>query len=115
MIDQGGGFRDSLADVAEELCPSDPDHEVRHRTPPMCIGIPTSPTQAASSSSSPSAPVHWQSYVPNPGCQLKSNYFFLGQLMGAMFRSQESLVLSLSPFIWKKLVMEQGLCECGLS
>lgn len=24
IIDQGGGFRDSLCDLAEELCPSDP-------------------------------------------------------------------------------------------
>ena len=96
MIDQGGGFRDSLADVAEELCPSDPDHEVPL---PLFIG---SPNQTQDSSN-----VYQDTYVPNPGCQLKSKYFFLGQLMGAMFRSQESLVLSLSPFIWKKVVMEQ--------
>ena len=25
IIDQGGGFRDSLSDLAEELCPSDPN------------------------------------------------------------------------------------------
>ncbi len=37
---------------------------------------------------------------------LRDKYYFAGQLMGAMFRSQESLVLSLSPFVWKKLVGE---------
>lgn len=25
IIDQGGGFRDSLSDIAEEMCPSDPE------------------------------------------------------------------------------------------
>lgn len=25
IIDQGGGFRDSLCDIAEELCPPSPD------------------------------------------------------------------------------------------
>lgn len=96
MIDQGGGFRDSLADVGEELCPSDPDHEVSLT---LFIG---SPNQTQDSSN-----VYRDTYIPNPGCQLKSKYFFLGQLMGAMFRSQESLVLSLAPFTWKKLVGEQ--------
>jgi len=96
IIDQGGGFRDSLADIAEELCPTDPDREVAL---PLIIG---SPNQTQDSSN-----VYRDTYVPNPSCQQKSKYFFLGQLMGAMFRSQESLVLALSPFIWKKLVMEQ--------
>ena len=96
IIDQGGGFRDSLADIADELCPSDPDNEVAL---PLFIG---SPNQTQDSSN-----VYRDTYVPNPSCQLKSKYFFLGQLMGAMFRSQESLVLALSPFIWKKLIMDQ--------
>lgn len=96
IIDQGGGFRDSLADIAEELCPSDPECEV---SLPLFVG---SPNQTQDSSN-----VYRDTYIPNPGCQLKSKYFFLGQLMGAMFRSNESLVLSLSPFTWKKLVGEQ--------
>lgn len=28
IIDQGGGFRDSLSDIAEELCPSSSDAPV---------------------------------------------------------------------------------------
>ena len=28
IIDQGGGFRDSLSDVAEELCPTDSEQPV---------------------------------------------------------------------------------------
>ena len=96
IIDQGGGFRDTLADMAEELCPSDPECEVAL---PLFVG---SPNQTQDSSN-----VYRDTYIPNPGCQLKGKYFFLGQLMGAMFRSKESLVLSLSPFTWKKLVGEQ--------
>lgn len=95
IIDQGGGFRDSLADMADELCPSDPNSEVAL---PLFI---RSPNQSQDSSN-----VYRDTYIPNPSCLLKEKYFFVGQLMGAMFRSQESLVLSLSPFVWKKLIGE---------
>ena len=95
IIDQGGGFRDSLADMAEELCPNDQDTEVAL---PLFI---RSPNQSQDSSN-----VFRDTYIPNPSCSLKDKYFFVGQLMGAMFRSQETLVLSLSQFVWKKLVGE---------
>lgn len=95
IIDQGGGFRDSLADMADELCPSDPDSEVAL---PFFI---RSPNQSQDSSN-----VYRDTYIPNPSCSVKDKYFFVGQLMGAMFRSQESLVLSLSQFVWKNLVGE---------
>ena len=95
IIDQGGGFRDTLADMAEELCPSDPDSEVAL---PLFI---RSPNQSQDSSN-----VYRDAYVPNPSCTQFAKYHFGGQLMGAMFRSQESLVLSLSQFVWKCLVGE---------
>lgn len=95
IIDQGGGFRDSLADMADELCPSDPDSEVAL---PLFV---RSPNQSQDSSN-----VYRDAYVPNPSCTQFAKFQFVGQLMGAMFRSQESLVLSLPQFVWKKLVGE---------
>ena len=95
IIDQGGGFRDSLADISDELCPSDADTEVA-----LSLFI-RSPNQSQDSSN-----VYRDAFIPNPSCTAKDKYYFVGQLMGAMFRSQESLVLSLSQFVWKSLVGE---------
>ena len=95
MIDQGGGFRDTLADIAEELCPSNPESEVAL---PLFI---RSPNQSQDSSN-----VYRDTYVPNPSCKDFAKYEFVGKLMGAMLRSQESLVLSLSQFVWKQLVSD---------
>ena len=95
IIDQGGGFRDTLADMAEELCPSDPDSEVAL---PLFI---RSPNQSQDSSN-----VYRDAYVPNPNCTQFAKYQFVGQLMGAMFRSPESLVLFLPQFVWKYLAGE---------
>ncbi len=93
IIDQGGGFRDSLADIGEELCPSSEDVEVAM---PLFI---RSPNQSQDSSN-----VYRDAYIPNPSCTMYSLYQFTGQLMGAMVRSNESLVLSLPQFVWKQLV-----------
>lgn len=93
IIDQGGGFRDSLSDISEELCPSGPDAEVAL---PLFI---RSPNQSQDSSN-----VYRDAYVPNPSCTLLSQFEFIGKLMGAMVRSQETLILSLPQFVWKQLV-----------
>jgi E3 ubiquitin-protein ligase HECTD3 len=93
MIDQGGGFRDTLAEIAEELCPSNPDSEVAL---PLFI---RSPNQSQDSSN-----VYRDAYIPNPSCTQFARYEFVGKLMGAMLRSHESLVLSLPQFVWKQLV-----------
>ena len=95
IIDQGGGFRDTLADIAEELCPSMPDAPIALR---LFI---RSPNQSQDSSNA-----YRDNYIPNPGCTNLAQYAFIGQLMGAMFRSQEFLVLSLPQFFWKQLVGE---------
>ncbi len=95
IIDQGGGFRDTIADIAEELCPSEPDSMVAL---PLFI---RSPNQSQDSSN-----VYRDAYTANPGCKEYTWYHFVGQLMGAMYRSQESLVLSLPQFVWKYLVGE---------
>ena len=95
VIDQGGGFRDSISDVAEELCPPAADVDV-----PLPLFI-RSPNQSQDSSN-----VYRDAYTPNPSCDQFSKYYFVGQLMGASFRSQETLVLSLPQFLWKQLVGE---------
>ncbi len=95
LIDLGGGFRDSLSDMAEELCPSTPDSPVAL---PLFL---RSPNQSQDSSNA-----YRDTYIPNPNCAQFDWYRFVGQLMGAMFRSQESLVLSLPQFVWKELVGE---------
>lgn len=95
VIDQGGGFRDSLSDIAEELCPPNLNVEV-----PLPLFI-RSPNQSQDSSN-----VYRDAYTPNPSCDQFSKYFFVGQLMGAVFRSTETLVLSLPQFLWKQLVGE---------
>lgn len=95
VIDQGGGFRDSLAEMADELCPVSPTDDV-----PLPFFV-RSPNQSQDSSNA-----YRDAYTPNPTCHLFSKYLFVGQLMGAAFRSQETLVLSLPQFIWKQLVGE---------
>ena len=95
VIDQGGGFRDSLAEMAEELCPPSVDADI-----PLPLFI-RSPNQSQDSSN-----VYRDAYVPNPSCEQKSKYFFVGQLMGGAFRSQETLVLPMPQFVWKQLVGE---------
>ena len=94
-IDQGGGFRDSLSEIAEELCPSNPTATL---SLPFFV---RSPNQSQDSSNA-----YRDAYMLNPSCQLYQKYQFIGQLMGAVFRSPESLVLSLPQFIWKQLVGE---------
>lgn len=95
MIDQGGGFRETFSDIAEELCPSSPDAPI-----PLPLFI-RSPNQSQDSSNA-----YRDNYIPNPTCENYTHYVFVGQLMGAMFRSQENLVLSLPQFLWKQLVGE---------
>ncbi|CAI9732140.1 E3 ubiquitin-protein ligase HECTD3-like isoform X2 [Octopus vulgaris] len=92
IIDQGGGFRDSLSDISEELCPSCLDTSV-----PLPCFI-RSPNQVHEDSN-----VNRDAYIPNPSCTWFAEYEWIGQLMGACFRSKENLVLSLAPFVWKQL------------
>ncbi|XP_014679289.1 PREDICTED: E3 ubiquitin-protein ligase HECTD3-like, partial [Priapulus caudatus] len=95
IIDQGGGFRDSLADMAEELCPTDSD------VPVSLPFFARAPNQF-----NVDLNINRDVYVPNIGCTQYLLYEWLGKLMGACLRSRESLVLSLPSFVWKKLVGE---------
>ena len=45
-------------------------------------------------------------YIPSPSCDNVTLLNWIGKLMGAMFRSDESLTLSFPPFVWKLLVGE---------
>ncbi|ELU04919.1 hypothetical protein CAPTEDRAFT_168000 [Capitella teleta] len=92
IVDQGGGFRDSLSDIAEELCPSDNSSNV-----PLPLFI-RSPNQK-----NMDANVNRDVYIPNPSCQEFHHYEWIGKLMGACLRGKENLVLSLPSFVWKKL------------
>ncbi|NWV74972.1 HECD3 ligase, partial [Dasyornis broadbenti] len=95
IIDNGGGFRDSLSDVSEELCPSSGDVPV-----PLPFFVRTS-NKANSSSDTRDM------YVPNPSCKDFPKYEWIGQLMGAVLRSKEFLILSLPALVWKLLAGEE--------
>ncbi|XP_050756522.1 E3 ubiquitin-protein ligase HECTD3-like [Gymnogyps californianus] len=95
IIDNGGGFRDSLSDMSEELCPSSGDAPV-----PLPFFVRTS-NQGNSSSNTRDM------YVPNPSCKDFPKYEWIGQLMGAALRSKEILILALPALVWKQLAGEE--------
>ncbi|NXX20726.1 HECD3 ligase, partial [Podargus strigoides] len=95
IIDNGGGFRDSLSDVSEELCPSSGDVPV-----PLPFFVRAS-NQGNSSSDTRDV------YVPNPSCKDFPKYEWIGQLMGAALRSKEFLILALPALVWKQLAGEE--------
>ncbi|GFR82594.1 E3 ubiquitin-protein ligase HECTD3 [Elysia marginata] len=97
IVDQGGGFRDSLSDLAEELCPSDPDAAMAL---PFFVRTPNQTNDDGN--------VNRDCYIPNPSCTDLEKYEWIGQLMGACFRGREILILSLAPYIWKRLVGESS-------
>ncbi|XP_053325726.1 E3 ubiquitin-protein ligase HECTD3 [Spea bombifrons] len=94
IIDQGGGFRDSLADISEELCPSSADTPV-----PLPFFVRTSNQGNGTGEAR-------DMYVPNPSCKDTAKYEWIGQLMGAALRGKEFLVLALPGFVWKQLTGE---------
>ncbi|CAL1547476.1 unnamed protein product [Lymnaea stagnalis] len=95
IIDQGGGFRDSLSDIAEELCPSDPDAPMAL---PFFVRTPNQGNEDGN--------VNRDCYIPNPMCHSLDKFEWIGQLMGACFRGKEILIVSLAPYVWKRLVGE---------
>ena len=106
IIDQGGGFRDSLSDMAEELCPNtsalDSSHSQSSQHQSSSVPLPffmRSPNQLSRSDSN----TFRDTFTVNPSCTLFDEYEFIGKLMGACFRSKETLALYLAPFFWKKL------------
>ncbi|NXC45230.1 HECD3 ligase, partial [Penelope pileata] len=95
IVDNGGGFRDSLSDISEELCPSSGDVPV-----PLPFFVRTS-NQGNSNSDTRDM------YVPNPSCRDFPKYEWIGQLMGAALRSKEVLALALPSLVWKQLAGEE--------
>ncbi|XP_059419640.1 E3 ubiquitin-protein ligase HECTD3-like isoform X2 [Carassius carassius] len=92
IIDQGGGFRDSLADMSEELCPSSSEC-------PM-------PLPFFTRTSNQGAGEARDFYVPNPSCREFHKLEWIGQLMGAALRGKDFLVLALPGLVWKQLIGE---------
>ncbi|XP_028329338.1 E3 ubiquitin-protein ligase HECTD3 isoform X1 [Gouania willdenowi] len=92
IIDQGGGFRDSLADMSEELCPSSAEC-------PMALPFFTRTSNQGSLEAR-------DYYVPNPSCKEIHKYEWIGQLMGAALRGKDFLVLALPGLVWKQLTGE---------
>ncbi|NXK72130.1 HECD3 ligase, partial [Amazona guildingii] len=95
IVDNGGGFRDTLSDVSEELCPSSGNVPV-----PLPFFVRTS-NQGNSSSDTRDM------YVPNPSCKDFPKYEWIGQLIGAALRSKEFLILALPALVWKQLAGEE--------
>ncbi|XP_053503338.1 E3 ubiquitin-protein ligase HECTD3 isoform X2 [Ictalurus furcatus] len=92
IIDQGGGFRDSLADMSEELCPSSSE----------CL----IPLPFFTRTSNQGAGEARDFYVPNPSCRDFQKFEWIGQLMGAALRGKDFLVLALPGLVWKQLIGE---------
>ncbi|XP_048844617.1 E3 ubiquitin-protein ligase HECTD3 [Brienomyrus brachyistius] len=92
IIDQGGGFRDSLADMSEELCPSSAECPV-----PLPFFTRTSNQGTGEAR---------DCYVPNPSCKQLNKLEWIGQLMGAALRGKDFLVLALPGLVWKQLTGE---------
>ncbi|XP_060753941.1 E3 ubiquitin-protein ligase HECTD3 isoform X2 [Neoarius graeffei] len=92
IIDQGGGFRDSLADMSEELCPSSAE----------CL----IPLPFFTRTSNQGAGEARDFYVPNPSCRDFQKFEWIGQLMGAALRGKDFLVLALPSLVWKQLIGE---------
>ncbi|XP_075877887.1 E3 ubiquitin-protein ligase HECTD3 isoform X1 [Nelusetta ayraudi] len=92
IIDQGGGFRDSLSDMSEELCPTSAECNM-----PLPFFCRTSNQGALEAR---------DYYVPNPSCKEFNKYEWIGQLMGAALRGKDFLVLALPGLVWKQLTGE---------
>lgn len=93
IIDQGGGFRDSLSDIAEEMCPN--------TSSDLAVPLPffiRTPNQNEDVMNT-----YRDTFIPNPSCHLFNEYEFIGKLMGACLQSKETLALYLTPLFWKKL------------
>ncbi len=49
---------------------------------------------------------HRDCFIPNPSCNDLKVFHWLGKLMGAAYRSDESLALYFPSYVWKLLVGE---------
>eukprot|EP00042_Codosiga_hollandica_P044654 m.445005 g.445005 ORF g.445005 m.445005 type:complete len:994 (+) comp56842_c0_seq1:1277-4258(+) len=98
IIDQGGGFRESLTELAEELCPP----QSAALIVPLFIPTPNHRDNVGE---------YREAYVPNPGCCFFTHYRWLGKLIAAAIRTGQSLPLSLPPIFWKQLLDEKVTFE----
>ncbi|XP_020623627.1 uncharacterized protein LOC110061133 [Orbicella faveolata] len=94
IIDQGGGFRDSLAELADELCPPE------ERIPEILPYLIRTPNHKEKTGD------FLDCFIPNPSCDALHMFHWLGVLMGGAYRSDESLTVAFPPFVWKLIVGE---------
>ena len=106
---QGGGFRECVTEMAEELCPG------VDQVAELPYFLPTPNRRNAMGADR-------DGMLLNPHCIDYKGYFWvcvcvacaiiddclwqLGQLVGAAFRSKQFVPLALSPFVWKGLLGE---------
>eukprot|EP01047_Picozoa_sp_COSAG01_P008865 COSAG01_NODE_357_length_18296_cov_18.974615_10_plen_661_part_00 len=83
--DAGGVFRETMSNISSDL--------MSQRTP---LFIPT-PNQREEVGDLRDM------WMPNPGCEDFNMYAFVGRLMAGAIQSEENIVVSLSPFIWRKI------------
>jgi E3 ubiquitin-protein ligase HECTD3 len=115
IIDQGGGFRDTLSDISEELCPNtniiNSNLNMINNTSSSLTNLNLINTVLPYFIRSPNQTQSYlttykDTFILSPSCYDYDKYIFIGKLMGACLKSNENLVLNLSPIIWKKLVDE---------
>ncbi|EDO36112.1 predicted protein, partial [Nematostella vectensis] len=94
IIDQGGGFRESLVEMTDELCP------------PEFGSLEVLPFFVRTANNKDAVGDYQDSYLPSPSCTEWSVYEWLGKILGALYRSDENMTLTFPPFLWKLLVGE---------
>ena len=89
----GGGFRDLLSELGNELCPS------LSSTPPATPLFVPSPNMRSGADGD-------SFYILNTSCTAFRHLEWLGRLMGQALRSEESITLSLPGLYWRRLTGE---------
>ena len=83
--DAGGVFRETMSNISDDLMSA--------RTP---LFIPT-PNQKEEVGDLRDM------WMPNPACENFQMYEFVGRLMAGAIQSDENIVVSLPPFVWRKI------------
>ena len=91
--DAGGVFRETVADISNDLCST--------RTP-LFIRTPNNVTETGDLR---------DAWMPNPACEQLDKFEFVGRLMAAAIQSDENIVVNWPPFVWKKVCMQSPSAE----
>jgi len=85
LQDCGGAFRDSIGDISADLMST---------RPPLFIPV---------TNTKESEGTLQDAFVPNPACSDWEHYEWVGRLCAASILTDESLILSFPPLVWKLL------------